>query len=403
MNSITFIHTADLHLDSPFVGLRGLPKEIYQEVQKSTFQSFSNIVTKAIEKKVDFIVIAGDLFDLEDRSIRAQILFRKEMERLRDFGIHAFIVHGNHDYLSGSWTDISMPENVHIFPEQVEMFPFITKKGVKVHLYGFSYPKRHMLEDMTKQYRKVDGADFHIGILHGSDGSSQQHHSYAPFKVNDLLKKDFDYWALGHIHQTTLLHEEPVILYPGNIQGRHKKENGEKGCYFVELSPYGTITEWINTAPIEWHEVKIAVEEPLKTFDELYQTCLNIKEEFRQKGKGIFLGLAIEEEKLDESVKKWLYDEDFLSLLKEGEERRNPFVWIYDVKEIKKNQSSLPLKGTFLSELEELAENLELLEEALPPLFDHPKTKKYFQPLTVEEKQEIRDEAMRIIAELLKG
>ena len=403
MSTITFIHTADLHLDSPFVGLKTLPKPIYQAVQQSTFQSFSTIVDKAIEKKVDFVIIAGDLFDLEDRSIRAQIFFRREMERLQQANIATFVVHGNHDHLSGSWTELPMPENVHIFPGHVETIPFLTKNGIKVHFYGFSYPKRHLLENMTDQYRKKDGADYHIGILHGHDRTNSGHYPYAPFSISELLKKDFDYWALGHIHQASKLHEDPVILYPGNIQGRHRQENGKKGCYYVTLGRYGTKLEFMETAPIVWLEKEIITNEQLESFDALYNTCIKMKEELRQAGKAIFLQIVVDEEKVASPLHHWLYNDEFLELLQEGEERLTPFIWIYGIKVKKATNHNRTFNGLFFSELEQIAQGVGKLDEALAPLFDHPRTKKFIDPLTPEEEKEIKEQALRIIAEYLKG
>ena len=403
MKPISFIHCADLHLDSPFVGLSSLPKSLYKLVQNSTFQSFSKIVDAAIEKKVDFMIIAGDLYDLEDRSIRAQIFFRKEMERLQKSGIAAFLVHGNHDHLGGSWTEIALPSNVHIFPKHVTMIPFTTQKGAKVHIYGFSYPKRHMLEGMTKHYQKEEGADYHIGILHGHDSKNHSHLQYAPFKTSELLEKGFDYWALGHIHQRSILHEDPYILYPGNIQGRHKNEKGEKGCYFVEMDPYGTEIHFIPTSPIIWDEVKISPDVSFENFDDLYLAAINLKEEVRQKGKNMFLDLAIDRQKVAETARQWLYDDEFLRLLQEDEERRDPFVWVHSLKVEGQDQEPIPFEGPFFAELEDMLSGLESIQEPLALLYSHPRTRKFLDSLTPKEEEEIKDKAIRLIQDYLQA
>ncbi|WP_262421881.1 metallophosphoesterase family protein [Bacillus aquiflavi] len=233
MKKTTFIHTADLHLDSPMIGLSGLPNHIFKRVRESTFKAFKAVTDEAIRRHVDFIIFAGDLFDGEDRSIRAQAHFRNEMERLGQHGIQAFVIHGNHDHLNGSWHHLSMPGNVHVFTHHVEYKAFQNESGAVVYLYGFSYPERHIYDDMTPYYQKALGADFHIGILHGHNEGGSEHSRYAPFKVNNLLHKEFHYWALGHIHKRTILHDEPYIVYPGNIQGRNRSELGMKGCYAV--------------------------------------------------------------------------------------------------------------------------------------------------------------------------
>src|SRR5690606_38326221 len=101
-------------------------------------------------------------------------------------------------HLDGNWTHLPLPENVHIFSHNVEVVQYLNTHGTAVHLYGFSYPKRHVFERMIDQYMKVEGADFHIGILHGHCEGSSIHGKYAPFKQKDLAEKGFDYWALGH-------------------------------------------------------------------------------------------------------------------------------------------------------------------------------------------------------------
>ena len=206
--------------------------------------ALTNVVNAAIRHEFDFVILAGDLFDEQDRSIRAQTRLRKEMERLKEHEIEVFAVHGNHDHLNGDWVHIEMPDNVHIFPDHVETKVYTTQNTV-VHLYGFSYPTRHLEDNHLSQYFKKEGADFHIGILHGHYEGNSEHSRYASFTTKDLLEKKFDYWALGHIHKRQIIHNSPYISYPGNIQGRNRKEVGEKGCYLVKMSEQETNLEFI--------------------------------------------------------------------------------------------------------------------------------------------------------------
>ena len=218
MKKIRFIHTADLHLDSPFINLKYLPKELFEKIQESTFKAFEKVIDAAIEKDVDFVLIVGDLYDGEDRSIKAQARLKGQMERLQRANIYAFIIHGNHDHLSGNWITLDLPENVYIFKDQVEMVPFFTKENCEVHLYGFSYPNRHVADRKVKDYQKIGDADFHIGLLHGFyEGSSSSTTKYAPFTKEELLQKKMDYWALGHIHKRQILHENDPLLFTREI------------------------------------------------------------------------------------------------------------------------------------------------------------------------------------------
>ena len=157
-------------------------------LKESTFSAFKNVTDAAIENRVDFIILAGDLFDEEDRSVRAQTRLRKEMIRLNEHNIQVYIVHGNHDSLNGSWIHLEMPENVHIFAEKVEVKRFI-KGNINVHLYGFSYPSRHVKESMVSHYVKQEGADFDIGILHGHGEGNSEHGSIRSFFMSKSLLK----------------------------------------------------------------------------------------------------------------------------------------------------------------------------------------------------------------------
>src|SRR5690625_6385033 len=89
-------------------------------------------------------------------------------------------------------------------------------------------------------------------MVRGSLHSNTGYGVYAPFYLRDLVEKDFDYWALGHIHQREILKENPHIVYPGNIQGRNRKEQGEKGCYYVTLSQASTTVSFVTLQAIQF-------------------------------------------------------------------------------------------------------------------------------------------------------
>lgn len=401
MKKVQFIHCADLHLGSPFVGLQNLPERIYQEISQAIERSFSRIVDIAIEKKVDFMIIAGDLYDGEDRNIRAQLYFRKEMERLQAADIPVFIVHGNHDHLGGSWTKLKWPDNVFVFPEQVEWKQWTTANGTVCHLYGFSYPKAHVKESMISHYEKQPGADFHIGILHGHDSRNSEHYQYAPFSTRELLAKGFDYWALGHIHQREILANDPYIIYPGNIQGRNKKETGRKGCFYVTMTEGKTAVDFIETAPIVW--MKQEIESPLRNFDDLYQSCVEIKDAMKRKGRHSFVEIRIDKELIASSLDEWVYSDEFLHLLQEGEEGERIFCWIHSLQINETIRTTERVSDHFFKEMDTIIEDLQDLEESLALLYHHPRAKKFLDPLTKQEEREIIEEAKQMLHRYLQG
>ncbi|HEX5564605.1 MAG TPA: DNA repair exonuclease, partial [Sporosarcina sp.] len=257
MSTIRFLHTADLHLDSPFKGMTGLPPARLNELRESTFTAFNRFIDYAVETSPDFILIVGDLYDGEDRSLRAQRKFQEGMERLHAAGIPVYLTYGNHDHLSGNWTRFELPPNVHEFSEEVGEVS-LTVKGMDVVVHGFSYPTRHVREEMISRFPVApDSHSFHIGMLHGSLAGNEAHAVYSPFTIGELQSKHYDYWALGHIHQRQQLSEDPPIVYPGNIQGRHRNESGEKGFYEVELSKTHATLSFVPTSVVHFGRIQI--------------------------------------------------------------------------------------------------------------------------------------------------
>ncbi|WP_102272350.1 metallophosphoesterase family protein [Cytobacillus massiliigabonensis] len=402
MKKVTFIHAADLHLDSPMVGLKHLPQNIFQKLQESTFESFSKIIDMAILKKVDFVIIAGDLYDASDRSIRAQVRFRKEMERLAEKNIAVYAVHGNHDHMMGNWAHLPMPENVHIFNHEPEMLKF-TNEGMTVHLYGFSYPKRHVHTRMIDDYKKVHGADMHIGILHGHFEGSSEHGKYAPFRLSDLIEKEFDYWALGHIHKRAELSNDPPIIYPGNIQGRSRKEKGRKGCYYVEWADHGTVYEFIETESVIWEEVVVDASSAI-SFHDVLMECKRAIEEIRMDEKGMLLHLILDNVSLSSIELRGIANGELLDILREEEKDEHAFVWISDLTYLEKtawDRTELGQESEFFNELFMLSEQLDPLEESLSLLYSHPLARKFIDGLSKEERKKIAADAEDILVGLL--
>ncbi|MCB5236620.1 MAG: DNA repair exonuclease [Niallia nealsonii] len=395
---ISFIHCADLHLDSPMVGLKNLPAFIHNKLKESTFTAFKKIIDTAISKKVDFIIIAGDIYDGEDRSIRAQIRFRDEMLRLKEKQIEVYLVHGNHDHLNGRWVQIELPPNVHVYPSMVTLEQFM-KNNVTVNLYGFSYETRHVKERKIDEYARRNDANFHIGILHGNLEGATDHSAYAPFQVKDLLAKKMDYWALGHIHKREILETIPPIIYPGNIQGRHKKETEVKGCYYVELGEGDTSVEFIPTSEVIWETVKIDAS-PVKTFDELYRICRNKVDEKREERYSFIISIEIEQLCLEETF----LDSDLLEILQQDEVDADSFVWIASIKRQENTawlKENLLKESAFYEELFAVSKDSELVDEAVAPLYQHPKAHRFLEELSVDEKQELAKEAEELLLTML--
>ncbi|TYV50668.1 metallophosphoesterase family protein [Listeria monocytogenes] len=336
MKEIQFLHMADLHLDSPFIGLSTLPQPLFSAIQESTFQSLERITTVAIKEAVDFILIAGDIYDSEDQSVRAQARFAKEMKRLEAANIPVFMIHGNHDFIEKHKEKLALPSNVHVFSEQVEVMSHKTATGVSVNIYGFSYNERHIRSSRVGEYKIQGDADFHIALLHGSEvSSSEEHDVYAPFRVQEISKKGFDYWALGHIHKRQLLAESPSIYYPGNIQGRNRKESGEKGASIITLSEASTTIDFIGTSPIIWEEAVITLPENSE-INAFYRKTTKLLESYQGRSQSYFLHIIVKMEN-----KQKIDTNDWLQMLQEEVEiTDNTFVWVHKLTTEITNQSN---------------------------------------------------------------
>lgn len=249
--TVKFIHAADLHLDSPFLGLTTLPSALLATVRQSTFSAATRIFDRALAEHVDFVVLAGDLFDRSEQSVAAQAFLFQQFQRLADAQIPVFISFGNHDYAADQHQTVAYPANVTTFGPEVGTETITLTSGETVAVSGFSYPERWVTADPVSDFPDHAQTDWHIGLLHGAVATGSADH-YAPFTIAELLAKRYDYWALGHIHHRQLLNEQPPILYAGNPQGRSINETGTKGAYLVTSQQGKLVPEFFETGVVDW-------------------------------------------------------------------------------------------------------------------------------------------------------
>jgi DNA repair exonuclease SbcCD nuclease subunit len=235
-----FIHTADIHLDSPLRGLEIHEDAPVEEIRGATRRAFDNLIELAIEEEVDFVLIAGDLYDGDWKDYNTGLFFAGRMGKLAKAGIRVFIVSGNHDAASRITRAMPLPGNATLFPHKKSHSVILDDLGVIIH--GRSYSSRAVTENLASQYPQHDANSFNIGLLHTSLTGREGHEDYAPCTIDDLKSKGYDYWALGHVHKREIVSEDPLILFPGNIQGRHIKETGAKSATLVTVED-GRITE----------------------------------------------------------------------------------------------------------------------------------------------------------------
>lgn len=238
MGTVRFVHCADLHLDTPFRGLSDVAPDVGKALNEATFGSWTNIVDLAIRERVDFVVIAGDVYDSSDRSLRAQFRFRDGLKRLAEHGIRSFVAFGNHDPLSGWSSTLDWPELAHTFGSAVVDNCPVTRNGTTVAtVHGISYPKEAVTENLSRRFETPDPSLPSIAVLHANVGGDTTHLPYAPATVEELSSRGFTYWALGHVHAHRILRAGgPAIVYPGCSQSRQPNETGPKGCCLVTIT-----------------------------------------------------------------------------------------------------------------------------------------------------------------------
>ena len=298
MTVFRFIHCSDLHIDSPFKGLASQVPALTERLRESTFRAFYNIVKLALEEKVDAVLIAGDIFDGTDRSLQAQLKFRRGLLELSEKGIPSFIVHGNHDP-SNSWSHtLDWPESTTIFPgNRVARFPVTQDGKTLAWIYGISYPQREVNENLALKFKKDQDQGFAVGLLHANVGQQPGHDNYAPCSLQDLISSDFDYWALGHIHDFKVLRENnPCVVYSGNTQARHLNETGPKGCCLVTLNSGAPANiRFVPTDVVSYRSAKVDVS-GTSSINEVLQALQSQVEELTKESsthEGLVVRLAL--------------------------------------------------------------------------------------------------------------
>lgn len=399
--SIRFYHTADLHLDSPFKGLYNLPQVIVEELRRSTFKAFERLVDEAISERPDFILIVGDVYDGENRSLTAQNRFVQQLKRLNNVNIPVVVSYGNHDHLSGNWSRFDLPENVHEFGPEVSEVT-LTIRDEKVTIHGFSYGKRHIKESMIEQYRRKMDDTIHIGMLHGSIEGDEEHNVYAPFSRQALLQKNYQYWALGHIHKRQILYDEPAIVYPGNTQGRHRKESGEKGFYEVILDRGNTQLNFKETSTIRFETLELNVPTIEKANDLLNFINQKIRE-FSDVYGAVIIDLKLKN--LNEEASKLYFKNGknmWLEAVRDLLNSSEQIIWLNDIQAMvwNTNYEESELTKKIMLQIDQVTEKT--INARLADLFDHPKIARHIEEYKESEWLEMQKEAQQLIVEQLQ-
>ncbi len=262
-----FIHAADIHLDSPLTGLSAYQDAPADMLRGATRDAFSNLINEAIDLQVDFMVLAGDLYDGGWKDHNTGIYFCREMGRLKKAGIPVFAVFGNHDAESEMTKKLQLPDNVVLFDSRKAHTATIDH--LKVALHGRSFREAATTENLARSYPDPRPDMFNIGVLHTALGVHGTHANYAPCSIDELYAKGYQYWALGHVHDFQVWNGACTVVFPGNLQGRHIRESGARGAVLVTANETGVQKiDRLYVDVLRWHCLEVDAE-PCSTLAEV--------------------------------------------------------------------------------------------------------------------------------------
>jgi DNA repair exonuclease SbcCD nuclease subunit len=286
-----FIHTADVHLDSPLLGLERYDGAPIDKMRGATRRALENLVELAVNERVDFVLTAGDLYDGDWKDYNTGLFFVSQMTKLRDSGIKVIIVTGNHDAASQITKNLRIPDNCRMLSMQKPQSIILEDVGVAIHGQGFL--TRAVTDNLAVNYPKAIPELFNIGLLHTCLDGREGHEPYAPCTLDELLSRGYGYWALGHVHKREVIRQEPWIVFPGNSQGRNVRETGAKGCMLVSVSDRSvTNVEFTTLDVFRWSLIDVDVAGSTKIDDILNKLDKVLKREVKN-NDGMPLALRI--------------------------------------------------------------------------------------------------------------
>jgi DNA repair protein SbcD/Mre11 len=292
LGSFRFLHAADIHLDSPLRGLTGQEGSAAERIRTATREAFELLVGRAIAEPVAFVVIAGDLYDGDWRDYRTGLFFAAQMGRLNEADIPVFLLHGNHDAQSQITRRLELPGNVRVFGARAPGTFLLGDIGVALH--GQSFAQREIRDNLVPGYPEPVAGAFNIGVLHTGLGGMGGHENYAPCALAELVAKGYAYWALGHVHQFQVLHRQPHVVFPGNLQGRHIRETGPKGAALVSVED-GEVREvaMISSDVVRWSVVPVAVDSAASVAEVLDRIRAGLEESLSVESDGRLLACRV--------------------------------------------------------------------------------------------------------------
>lgn len=272
---IKLLHLSDIHIGTKFVNKKETVRKI---LKKAVMNAFQRSIEFAISEEVDGVLIAGDLFDGGKVPFHGEEGFFRMMSRLEEAKINTFYTTGNHDPYQNNqlFERLKRYEFIHPFYQPVpESLTVTSQKGEAYTVVSAGHDGPKISENIIKKF-PIKNTDIPwIGIGHtmvSTINGAVDHGNYMPCSLEDIVNKNYDYFALGHIHKTMTLGSEERVRYAGNIQGRHYKETGEKGGWLIEIDGESIHSTFIPFQEVLWQEEVITLSEDDETMYDVTQT-----------------------------------------------------------------------------------------------------------------------------------
>lgn len=416
-STFSFIHAADLHLDAAFKGVAQTSPSVAEALQTATFDALERLTALACEVRPLFVVLAGDIYNQEDQSLKARFALRDACKKMGQAGVRVFIVHGNHDPLYETDQTFTLPENVHVFgTDGVEQVYVTDAAGELVTVvHGISHGKHNERRKLARQFERTEDSVFQIGVLHCTVDSVAASEQYAPASVSDFAKTGIEYWALGHIHEQQIVSREPFVAYSGNIQGLHINEQGERGCLLVTVDNAQISAQSHTLGGIEWkiERIDISKIEHLDSLEDVIeQRFESVKAQLSDTANGVIVRLILEGRSvLDGELRKNGSVKELTERLRDGQTERVPFLWLKDIQleckpdvDIDHMRNRPDLLGEALTVAAELTaeDGVAELRETVSEVFTSTAGKRHLTILSDEELIQLAEEAQYVCLDLLE-
>ncbi len=251
------LHIADLHLGAK---LSGFNPDGIKFIKSQIDKALAKLQDMLTSEQYDGIVLVGDIFD----SPQVSPYYIKKLERIFKLALDrgAFVVYatGNHDYFISEkhFSSLLSYDKFILFTEDKILRQVITHHNQKLAFYGIGYHTYHPQENLNSKFPPRQDEDIAIGLLHGdvNEGNSIVKSDYYSASAVDLANKNYDYFALGHIHSFTDFTSN--VLYPGCPYAQGLDEAGDKFVLAVDITNGITSYQQIKIANYQVYDLNFA-------------------------------------------------------------------------------------------------------------------------------------------------